>query len=129
MKGNIKGQITKLSNWKETNDSADIAAHLIVLEKLQKKFDDLKTSTLNLQRMKKLIKLKLDSDNKIYRFNHSLIVHVKEVSPYSGSSNHRVIKLVQENLLNANLLSTADDVIPQHLSKPLISMKQNRKAA
>ncbi|GFS72000.1 hypothetical protein NPIL_542271 [Nephila pilipes] len=42
-KGNIKAKITKLSNWKETNDSADIAAHLRVLEKLQKKFDDLKT--------------------------------------------------------------------------------------
>ncbi|GFT75131.1 hypothetical protein NPIL_628041 [Nephila pilipes] len=43
LKGNIKAQITKLSNWKETNDPADIAAHLTVLEKLQKKFDDLKT--------------------------------------------------------------------------------------
>ncbi|GFS53249.1 DUF1758 domain-containing protein [Nephila pilipes] len=42
-KGNIKAQITKLSNWKETNDPSDIAAHLTVLEKLQKKFDDLKT--------------------------------------------------------------------------------------
>ncbi|GFS43342.1 hypothetical protein NPIL_292631 [Nephila pilipes] len=41
--GNIKAQITKLSNWKETNDPSDIAAHLTVLEKLQKKFDDLKT--------------------------------------------------------------------------------------
>ncbi|GFT86016.1 uncharacterized protein NPIL_238451 [Nephila pilipes] len=42
-KGNIKAQITKLSNWKETNDPSDIAAHLTVLEKLQKKFDDSKT--------------------------------------------------------------------------------------
>ncbi|GFU23131.1 hypothetical protein NPIL_139961 [Nephila pilipes] len=42
-KGNIKAQITKLSNWKETNDPSDVAAHLTVLEKLQKKFDDLKT--------------------------------------------------------------------------------------
>ncbi|GFS31953.1 hypothetical protein NPIL_541081 [Nephila pilipes] len=42
-KGNIKAQITKLSNWKETNDPSDIAAPLTVLEKLQKKFDDLKT--------------------------------------------------------------------------------------
>ncbi|GFU08940.1 hypothetical protein NPIL_400211 [Nephila pilipes] len=42
-KGNIKAHITKLSNWKETNDSVDIVAHLMVLEKPQKKFDDLKT--------------------------------------------------------------------------------------
>ncbi|GFS84484.1 DUF1758 domain-containing protein [Nephila pilipes] len=42
-KGNIKAQIAKLSNWKERNDLADIAAHLTVLEKLQKKFDDIKT--------------------------------------------------------------------------------------
>ncbi|GFU40758.1 hypothetical protein NPIL_158991, partial [Nephila pilipes] len=41
-KGNIKTQITKLSNWKETNDLVDIATHLMVLEKPQKKFDDLK---------------------------------------------------------------------------------------
>ncbi|GFU18935.1 hypothetical protein NPIL_523241, partial [Nephila pilipes] len=38
-KGNIKAQTTKLSNWKETNDPLDIAAHLTVLEKLQKKFN------------------------------------------------------------------------------------------
>ncbi|GFU03771.1 hypothetical protein NPIL_78991 [Nephila pilipes] len=42
-KGNIKTQITKLSNWKEINDPADVAAHLTELKKLQKKFDDLKT--------------------------------------------------------------------------------------
>ncbi|GFT18876.1 hypothetical protein NPIL_128931, partial [Nephila pilipes] len=35
-------QITKLSNWKEANDPADISAFLSVLGKLQK-FDDLKT--------------------------------------------------------------------------------------
>ncbi|GFU40857.1 hypothetical protein NPIL_483671 [Nephila pilipes] len=44
-KGNFKAQITILSNWKETNDPADIAAHLTVLEKVQKKFDDLKTES------------------------------------------------------------------------------------
>ncbi|GFT43747.1 hypothetical protein NPIL_495661 [Nephila pilipes] len=42
-KGKVKVQITKLSNWKETKNLMDIAAHLNVLEKLQK-FDVLKTA-------------------------------------------------------------------------------------
>ncbi|GFT10235.1 hypothetical protein NPIL_638921 [Nephila pilipes] len=39
-KSSVKAQITKLGNWKETEDHEDTAVHLIVLEKLQK-LDDI----------------------------------------------------------------------------------------